>query len=147
MIIESNTTQQKIIGYLPTTTTNGGSYRSELTGIYAALTHLLATTEVHNIKEGIVNVHCDNEKAILLSSITGSRLPLKTSHADIVHLIRATVIKLPTTTKFQHIYGHQDKWLPYTSLPRPAQLNVICDKLAKTGLKRDISLNNTIQDI
>ena len=108
-IIESNTTQQKIIGYLPTTTTNGGSYRSELTGIYAALTYLLATTQVHNITKGTVTVHCDNEKAILLSSITGSRLPLKTSHADILRLIRATVTRLPTNTKFQHIYGHQDK--------------------------------------
>ena len=87
------------------------------------------------------------QKAILLSSITGSRLPQKNPHADVLRLIRATVIKLPIPTKFQHIYGHQDKWLPYSSLSRPSQLNVICDKLAKAGLKRDISHNTQVYDI
>ena len=69
------------------------------------------------------------KKAVLLSSITGSRLPQKTLYADALRLICATVIKLPVTATF-----HQNQWLPYSSLSRPSQLNVICDKLAKTGL-------------
>ena len=146
-IIECKSTKKKVIGYLSSTSTDGGSYRSELTGIYAALTYTLAVTKAHNITSGHVDVHCDNEKALLLSSTICSRLPQKTSHADIIRLIRFTCWQLPISVHFQHIYGHQDKWLPYSSLDRPSQLNVICDKLAKVGLQRDIQYNNPRHDL
>ena len=118
-----------------------------MTGIYAALTYILAYTTVYNVTEGQIQVHCDNEKAVLLSSITGSRLPQKTQHADMIRLIRDISIKFPISMSFHHIYGHQDKWIPYELLDRPSQLNVDCDKLAKAGLKRDITRNQITHDI
>ena len=141
-ILECNTTQQRVIGYLPTTSSSSSAYRAELTGIYAGLAYLLAITKLHGLTHGQIQVHCDNERAVLLSKIVGPRLSAKTSHADVLRLIRYIHHQLPMSVSFTHIYGHQDDHMAFEELSRETQLNIACDQLAKAGLRRDIT-NNT----
>ena len=140
-ILECSTIHQCVIGYLPTTSGISSAYRAERTGIYAGVAYLLVVTILHQITEGGIQVHCDNERAIFLSEIVGPRLAAKTSHADVLRLIRYIHNKLPATVSFAHIYGHQDDHVAFTDLSREVQLNITCDQLAKAGLRRDITHN------
>ena len=69
-IIECNVSDKRMIGFLASTSTASSAYRSELTGIYAGLAMTLAVTTLHNIKNDSLQVHCDNERCILLSAVT-----------------------------------------------------------------------------
>ena len=146
LIIECNITHQRVTGYIPTTSGTSSAYRAELTGIYAGLAYLLAVITLHQITDGSIQVHCDNERAIFLSEIVGPRLPAKTTHADVLRLIRYIHNQLPITVSFAHIYGHQDDHVAFTELSREVQLNVTCDQLAKAGLRRDITYNKPVHN-
>ena len=125
-----------MIGFLASTSTASSAYRSELTGIYAGLEMALAVMTLHNIKNGSLQVHCDNERCILLSAVTTQRIPIRTSHTDVLRLIRHVHAQLPINVTFNHIYGHQDAFKDFEGLSRPVQLNISCDQLAKAGLRR-----------
>ena len=80
---------------------------------------------------GSINIGCDNEKAGWISGKSNPTVSSTSKHFDLVRAIRRLRHSLHTTVTFYHIYGHQDKNLPYHLLSRPAQLNVIVDDLAQ----------------
>ena len=94
-----------------------------------------------------MHIHCDNERAILLSKIGGPRLSGKISHADVLRLIRFIHHQLPMSVSFTHIYGHQDDHMAFEELSRETQLNIACDQLAKAGLRRDVKYNTPKFDV
>ena len=53
---------------------------------------------------------------------------------DLLKAIRRIQVDIRTKISFYHIYGHQDKITPLSSLSREAQLNVYVDRLAQTHL-------------
>ena len=53
------------------------------------------------------------------------------AHVDLLKAIRRTQQNLATKVQFYHIHGHQDKHTSFHLLPRPAQLNVIVDRIAQ----------------
>ena len=134
--IECTTTKKRIMGVIPSTTTTSNAYRAELTGIYVSLTYALAVCIKHKLTSGKIEIGCDNEQGIYLSSIFNDRVTTKMKHSDILRAIRTVRCSFPVKMKFTHIDGHQDDGKLYSQLDRLAQLNVDCDTLAKAALKR-----------
>ena len=134
--IECSRTKKRAIGVTATTTKVANAYRSELTGIYAALAIVRAVTILHNVTSGRLDAGCDNEQAVFLSSVLDTKVPTSKSHSDILRCIRLVRSQLDLDITFSHIKGHQDDALIYTDLNRNSQLNVDCDLLAKAGLRR-----------
>ena len=98
----------------------------------------MATTQLHQITQGSIQVYCDNELAVKQSQLTNVRLRQTTQQADVLRLIRHIHHTLPIKVSFHHIKGHQDDAIHFSQLTLEAKLNVLCDKLAKAGLHRDI---------
>lgn len=110
------------------------AYRSELQGIYTLLLAVLAIGEMHAITTGCFTLYCDNEKAIFLSSNSDEVLPTSTAHHDLIRSIRGVHRIIPFRVQFLHVRGHQDEVTGFWSLPRPSQLNILCDNMAKQYL-------------
>jgi len=144
--IECRNSKQRIMGVIPSTTTTANAYRAELTGLYVSMTYVLAVCLRHKIEHGQVEIGCDNEQGLYLSSILNDRVATKMKHSDVIRAIRKVRCSIPVNLVFTHIYGHQDDGKDYLDLDRMAQLNVDCDKLAKTALRRHNRLNKAIQD-
>ena len=77
-ILECSTAQQRVIGYLPTTSGISSAYRAELGGIYDGLVYLLTVTILHNTTDGSIKIHSNNQRTIFLSKIVAPRLAVKT---------------------------------------------------------------------
>ena len=133
---ECTLTKKRIMGVIPSTTTTANAYRSELSGIYVSLAYALAVCIRHKITLGKIQIGCDNEKGIYLSSILDDRVSPKLKHSDILRAIRKVRCAIPVEIIFKHIDGHQDDGKLYSQLDRWAQLNIDCDTLAKAALKR-----------
>jgi hypothetical protein len=134
------------MGAIPSTTTTANAYRAELTGIYVSLTYVLAICIRHGITSGKIEIGCDNEQGVYLSSIFDDRVSTNMKHSDILRAIRTVRCSIPVEITFTHIDGHQDDGKLYSQLDRLAQLNVDCDTLAKVALKRHHRHNNPIHD-
>ena len=136
-IIENNTSTSNITGTVATRGITADAYRGELLGIYAILS-TISYIEKYNrhFTTGSINIGCDNEKAGWISGKSNPMVSSTSKHFDLVRAIRRLNYSLQTTVIFYHIYGHQDKNLPYYLLPRPAQLNVIVDDLAQVQFDR-----------
>jgi hypothetical protein len=110
------------------------SYQSELQGVHAMLLGLLAFCTFHHITGGSVKLGCDNLGCVRHGQHDWRKVPLSIAHVDLVHAIQVIKSKLPIKVHFEHIYGHQDDRLSFDNLPRPAQLNVEMDQIAKDQL-------------
>ena len=62
-------------------------------------------------------------------------------HVDLIRKMQHINSTSAITVSFEHVYGHQDEDMGFDDLPRPAQLNVICDWEAKCYLCDLISFN------
>ena len=144
--IECQTTKKRAMGMTATTTDTANAYRSELTGLYAALALVLAVSQLHQIKSGSLQAGCDNEQAVFLSSVIDTKVPTSKSHSDVLRSIRLVCLEMPIDITFHHIKGHQDDTIMYDNLDRPSQLNVDCDLVAKAGLRRLHRQNNPQPD-
>jgi hypothetical protein len=111
------------------------SYRSELQGQHAMLLGLLAFCTFHNITEGGVRLGCDNSSCVRHGQGDWTKVSPSTKHSDLIRAIRTLKYKLPITVTFVHVYGHQDDFLSFATLPRLSQLNVLMDHRAKTHLQ------------
>ena len=134
--IECTRTKKRTIGVTATTAKVANAYRSELTGLYAALAIVHAVTILHKVTVGRLEAGCDNEQAVFLSSVLDTKVPTSKRHSDILRCIRIVRSQLDFDITFSHIKGHQDDAIMYHDLDRKSQLNVDCDLLAKAGLRR-----------
>lgn len=106
-------------------------YRSELQGIHTGLLAVSAVCAFCGVSMGSLRVGCDNLNGVNLSRKKALNVPMSTKHVDLIRAIRTIVSELPILVTFFHIDGHQDKFVPFASLDRPAQLNVMMDATAK----------------
>jgi hypothetical protein len=89
----------------------------------------------HKVQSGKVTLCCNNKKALWLSSICSTQVPLRTKHTDLIQAIRKIILELPIKVVFKDVTGHQDKHVLYEDLNRPSQLNVQVDSEAKRYLQ------------
>jgi hypothetical protein len=130
-ILEGTTSLVQISGRVitPGQDSDISAYRSELSGILAAITVINALMKSHNIVTKVM-LRCDCEKGVekafdtvLPTLVDKSNDLLKAIH----HKVRNCNIQWSGT----HIRGHQDDTVPFNELDRPSQLNVIVDRMAK----------------
>lgn len=114
------------------------AYRAELQGIHAMLLALTAVAKLHDIRSGSIRLYCDNERAIQLLSSSRQYVSASLQHHDLLRALHSTLSSLPITVSFEHIRGHQDRGVHHDLLSRPAQLNIRCDRLAKSFLQRSL---------
>ena len=83
-----------------------------------------------------INFYCDNKSLIkrvndYLHHFDGSFRRCLSPNYDVVYLISCVLRQFPPgVIKVLHVKGHQDSHQPATTLPWPAQLNVIADREA-----------------
>jgi hypothetical protein len=100
-----------------------------------------AVTLLHHPKHSLrFPLYCDSES--LLKRIAASRaltriIPRRFLSSEVVveMQILAAVAALEGDVAFEHVEGHQDTKYPGRPLPRAAQLNQRCDKIATTHLE------------
>ena len=122
------------------------SYRSELFGILAILTSINNLCEEYGLTNGCLKLYCDGESA--LKRIQNSELNVsnKSQHFDVINSILCLLHRLPVQVELHHVVAHQDKYMPYRSLDRPSQLNVMVDSMAKRAVTQAIQSNSERRD-
>ena len=105
------------------------SYRSELTGILAALT-LLQIVEKITGNTNQIQLACDNLRAINVSN-TYKYVNTRQQHFDVIRAILETKKRVTSQIKYIHVRGHLDNTNKFQDLNRLEQLNIICDRYAK----------------
>ena len=119
------------------------SIRSELCGLLAILDYIHSICEEYNLSTGGITLYCDNINAVnIINEWTLLKMTPRHKNADIVSACLA--IKGNLTIKIQccHIYGHQDRNIPYHLLTPTARLNIDMDKNAKSLAKEIIHSND-----
>ena len=112
------------------------AYRSELTGLLAIVTVLLAICNKHDIQDGIVHIGCDNDTALARCLDDEWKCKCPDENWDIIQGTRHIISKLPLSLFPVMVTGHLDKNRSYEDLNRKEQLNVDCDTLAKLWWKQ-----------
>ena len=112
------------------------AYRSEITGLLAIVTVLLAICRKHHITEGIVHIGCDNDSALARCLDEDWTCQCPTENWDVIQCTRHIISQLPISLFPVMVTGHLDKNIPYEHLNRKEQLNVDCDTLAKLWWKQ-----------
>jgi hypothetical protein len=134
-IIEDDDQLQSIHGQIecPGSPTSQCAHRSELSGILGIITHVNYLCKRHNIQAGSIKIGCDGLGAIQ-SVCSGIHAKSSFKHFDIINSITKSIQNSPLHWNFFHIKGHQDDFLTFDQLDRPAQLNTIVDDSAKNKL-------------
>jgi hypothetical protein len=133
-IIEGTSTLQ-ITGQVITTGAKEvqSAYRSELTGILAAITVISNLAYYHSLNMALT-ILCDCEKGIQQVFYSSKPITLNDSCNDLLKAIRHKISCPHIRWSGSHIKGHQDDSVPFEQLTRPSQLNVIVDIMAKEFL-------------
>jgi hypothetical protein len=130
-ILEGKSTRIRISGQIltPGDTLIQSAYRSELSGILAAITVLNTFARFHNIQAKIY-LHCEC-KSGLQKSFSLQPIVLDDSSSDLLKSIQYELQNTPLQWIGAYIREHQDDNTPLHLLHRPSQLNILVDKLAK----------------
>jgi len=114
------------------------SFRAEAAGITAGKILILALCKYLNILQGGIVQCCDGQSALKKCSATW-KIRAHEPHHDILQLALETATQLPPALSIHHrwIKGHLDMSTPFNQLPRPNQLNILCDTSAKIFAKSD----------
>jgi hypothetical protein len=133
-LLSTRDPKRKIRSALSSPGDDANAYRSELTGLYAILAFLLAVCKAGKVSSGTITLACDNINALNMSRPDEILVPTRIKHSDVIRAIRRVRSELPVTIKFEHVYGHQDDFCAFDDLALPAQVNTLCDSLAKDYL-------------
>ena len=108
------------------------AYRGELMGLMAIHLILLAANKVWPSLRGCAVIYSDCLGALgRVENLPPHRIPTKCRHLDILKNILVNCTSLSFTLAYSHVKFHQDNHEEFSNLPRPAQLNVQCDGMAK----------------
>ena len=66
-----------------------------------------------------------------VANLPPHRIPTKCWHSDILKNILVNCTSMSFTLVYSHVKAHQYDHKEFSNLPRPAQLNVHCDGMAK----------------
>ena len=94
---------------------NQSAYRSELAGVFTALTILDVLVRHHNITKGDVTIALDGDSALIQSC---GDWPLSVDHPsfDYLHVIRASIKLPPLKFNFRCVSGHHTDLAGYDQL-------------------------------
>ena len=112
------------------------SHRSEMWGMLGIIMTVNEFCERHNIMQGTITAKCDGEGTI---NILRQLYPITKNsrkHFDIILALHEAIKSSPIQWTFEHLKGHQDKYISYSQLDRWAQLNVLADTMAKQEVTR-----------
>jgi hypothetical protein len=134
-ILEGTSCHQQITGKVttPGSMEDLSAYRSELSGILAALSVINRIAKFHNMTFSAV-LMCDCETAVE-RSFGLTRLSIQDPCYDLLTAIHDELNDTLILWSGAYIRGHQDDSIPYNLLDRPAQLNILADNMAKEYTK------------
>ena len=137
-ILDANEDKNSWLGVLPCygDPSFHDAYRSELTGLLAIVTILLAICNKYDIQDGIVHIGCDNDTALARCLDEEWKCKCPDENWDIIQGTRHIISQLPLSLFPVMVTGHLDKNISYVDLNRKEQLNVDCDTLAKLWWKQ-----------
>jgi hypothetical protein len=88
---------------------------------------------------------CDNMGVVIHGNNRHQSLRGAQVQANIIRCcFREILAGLPFSIVYEHVYGHQDKNIPWNSLTLLQQLNCIADQLAKEAMWRAFSCGRYI---
>ena len=101
-------------------------------GLIAIHLILLAENKVCLSLRGRAVIYSDCLGALgRVANLPPHRIPTKCRHSGILKNILVNCTSLSFTLAYSHVKAHQDDPEEFSTLPRPAQLNVHCDGMAK----------------
>ena len=131
-ILECSEKSGRIIGSFPEASPAANAYRGELLGLMAMHLILLAANKVWPDLRGNATMYSDCMGALgRIANLPPHRIPSKCKHSDILKNVLVNCASLTFTVKYKHVKAHQDDQDEYSKLERPAQLNCLCDGMAK----------------
>lgn len=116
------------------------SYRAELFGRLSGFRFLFHFLRFFAASSVQIDLHtfCDNQSVINNErSFQASTVPpsfYTSADSDLLLLLRSSLRNFSFSITSSHIRGHQDRFVEFSELNRPAQLNVVADTLATRGL-------------
>lgn len=110
------------------------SHRSELAGIVASLTILIAICRTYSVEFGKAVICLDGKQAI--DNIKQNYINPDCADFDMLMQVKVLINELPIYIEFEWVKSHQDDDIPFHQLSYQAQLNVIADNKAKEYLKK-----------
>jgi hypothetical protein len=112
------------------------NYRGELLGNLMTALILKAASSLLSGDAHPAVVACDNMGVVIHGNDRHRSLREAQSQADLIRCFRGILAGLPFEIIYEHVYGHQDKNIPWNLLTLLQQLNTIADQLAKDALWR-----------
>jgi hypothetical protein len=112
------------------------NYRGELLGGLMTALILKAASSLLSGDAHPAVIACDNMGVVIHGNNRHQSLREAQAQADIIRCFRRILASLPFLVVYEHVYGHQDKNIPWDSLTLLQQLNCIADQLAKEALWR-----------
>ena len=121
-----------MFGSFPECSQGANVYRGELLGLMAIHLILLASNKVCPSLRGCAVIYSDCLGALgRVANLPPHRIPTKCRHSDILENVLVNCTSLSFTLAYSHVKAHHDDHKEFSNLPRPAQLNVHCDGMAK----------------
>jgi hypothetical protein len=129
------------VNTVPGSTKDHSAYCSELSGVSGIIATVDCICSAHGVLSGAIEVGLDGDQAMKACS---GLWPLKADQADfdLLQDICAKIKHSPLIWHWRWIEGHQDNKMSFEALDRWAQLNVICDGLAKAFWNNCVSFHS-----
>jgi hypothetical protein len=111
----------------------------KILGLLAVHLHILAIEQFYGLElfpQGLVG--CNNLGSLNKSKEKQRKIPSSAKHADVLRSLRRVHALLKGTLKYEHVYGHQDKYKTWANMTLLERLNKKCDSLAKAAVSRGI---------
>jgi hypothetical protein len=129
--IHPNNLSQAIgVNTVPGSLEDHSAYRSELSGDWGVISAVECICKAHGVTSGSIEVGLDGEQAMKVCEGHWT-LHAGQPDFDLLQDICTKLSRSPLTWHWRWIEGHQDDGKTFKELDRWAQLNVICDGLAK----------------
>ena len=131
-ILECGEGTGRIVGSFPEASKVANAYRGELLGLMAIHLILLAANKVWPSLQGGAKVYSDCLGALQkVTTLPPYRIPSRCRHSDVLKNIMVNCADLTFDVVYEHVDAHQDEGKDFSLLTRPAQMNCMCDGMAK----------------
>ena len=137
-ILECSKGRGRVYGLFLEALLVANAYRGDLLGLMAIHLILLSVNTICPQLTGSVKVVSDCLGALKrVTYLPPYRIPSRCRHSDILKTILVHCCRLTFTTYYSHVTAHQDDKDSFSKLGRKAQLNCICDHVAKAWIAAD----------
>ena len=138
-VIACRTARKFLRGSFYETSISASAYRGELLGLVALHTLALALAQFYSLEKAVGKMCCDNMGALGQSSKVSKRIRTGAKQADLLRSIRTIKSHALLHFQYEHVDSHMDRFKLWRYLTLEQQLNVDCDRQAKSAVHRSIS--------